>query len=198
MRHFNSHTRAIRPLPDDSNFGLGVGVASQDAIGNWNRLVQRDPLDRGGTFVGHHLKVVGVPPNHGAKRDQRIKLSGPGKALERDANFERPGHGAQKNVLGQYAKSEQLADTGLPEAIANGVIKSGLDNTNPNSLAVKRATFNIKIHSEIQSLQGHNLPCSASSADARAGAFGEPPTSAEFARRRRSYEDPDQRCAPLN
>jgi hypothetical protein len=50
--------------------------------------------------------VIRVAPNDGAKCNQRIKLTGPGEALERDTHFERPWHGAQKNVLGQYAEAE--------------------------------------------------------------------------------------------
>ena len=198
MRHFNGHACAVRTLANDPNFGLRVSVASQNAVGNWNRLVQRDPLDRGGAFIGHHLKVVGVAPNHGAERDQRIKLPGPGEALQRDTHFESPRHRAQEDVLCQYAESEQLTDTSLPQPITDRIVKSSLDNTNPNSIAFKRPTFNIKIHSEIQSLQGHNLPCSAFCADARAGAFCAHRASAESALPPRSYEDPDLQCAPLN
>ena len=99
MRHFHGHARAVRALADDPNFGLSVGVAGQDAIGNWNRLIQRNPLNRRSTFVGHHLEVVGVATNHSSERDKRIKLPSPGEALECDSHFERTRYRAQENIL---------------------------------------------------------------------------------------------------
>jgi hypothetical protein len=72
--HFDGGLGAVGALGLHADFGLLVGFAGQDAVGDGHAGVELDFHDGAAGVVGNHLEVVGVAADDGAEGDQRVEL----------------------------------------------------------------------------------------------------------------------------
>jgi hypothetical protein len=72
-----------------------------------------------------------------AERDQRVELRALSELLKRQRDFQRARHGDEQHVFAGHAEAFEFFDARVGEAVADGFVKTRLNDADAQSVAVE-------------------------------------------------------------